>query len=125
MKKYQLLQPKGKQMKNKENRVPIIEPLLLLLKSRRVMLSVINLVIVGLIMWIPELETLQTELLTILTAVYLALVTGISWEDAAAAGRNQELSDNWQDEMTDVIRETILLLADTSDIDATLDDEPI
>jgi hypothetical protein len=96
---------------SKSHRRPIIDPLLLALKSRRVLIAVAAL-LVGLLMSVlPELEPARDELLMLLITLALALIGGYSIEDAASAGRerasqqNQELRRLVKDVIGEVIDE--------------------
>lgn len=70
-----------------DNIKPIWTPLLLLLKSRKVIVSLCALLLNLLIAALPELEPLRGELMTVITGLALALIGGIAYEDAARAGR--------------------------------------
>ncbi len=80
-------------MEDKTKRRIVIEPLILLLKSRRVLIGLSGLLTSGLVGFAPQLEPLQGELLTIITAITLFLIGGFAYEDAAIAGRNQNLRE--------------------------------
>jgi len=92
----------------KQTRRPILDPLLLTLKSRRVLIAFVTLVVGALVMAVPELEAVRTEMLTLLITLALALIGGYSIEDAARAARDtsgklspdlgeaiKELMDEW------------------------------
>jgi hypothetical protein len=76
-------------MKTKTERTILLEPLALLLKSRRVLIALCGLIVSALVLAVPELAALRVELLSLLTAVVLALIGGLSWEDAVVAGREK------------------------------------
>lgn len=101
-------------IENKDQRRPIIDPLILLGKSRRVMLSVIKLVWVVVVLALPTLQPIAPELLFLTTVIYLALVIGLSIEDAARAARKQTLPTDWREALIDAIETTITRLANTS-----------
>ncbi len=67
---------------------PIITPIVLLLKSRKFIVSVCALVLNLLVALVPEIAPLRTELMTVITGLALALIGGIAYEDAAKAGRD-------------------------------------
>jgi hypothetical protein len=74
-------------IEDKTQRRPIIDPLLLALKSRRVIIALAALVVGALVTWIPALKSVQGELLALVITLALALIGGYSMEDAARAGR--------------------------------------
>jgi uncharacterized membrane-anchored protein len=74
---------------NKSLRRPIIDPLLLALKSRRVIVALAALIVGLLTLAIPELRALHHELVTLITALALAVIGGFSLEDAARAARER------------------------------------
>lgn len=74
-------------MPDKSSRRPLIDPLLLALKSRRVIVALCALAISLLLSVFPALEPLRAELLTLLAALALALIAGYSVEDAASSAR--------------------------------------
>jgi hypothetical protein len=89
-------------------RRPLIDPLLLALKSRRVIVALCTLGIGLLTLALPELKAVQGELLTLLITLALALITGYSVEDAARAAR-ERTSQPLPDDLRALLRE---LLAD-------------
>lgn len=78
---------------DKSQRTPIIEPLLLMLKSRRTLIALATAITGVLVMLLPTLEPVQTELLTLLITLALALIGGYSAEDAARAARERTPDD--------------------------------
>ncbi|NDJ53182.1 MAG: hypothetical protein GYB68_08880 [Chloroflexi bacterium] len=60
---------------------PIIGPLLALLRSRKFLVALATLIINVVIAYVPELEAVQTELLTIFTLIGSVLVGAIAYED--------------------------------------------
>ncbi|MGF1507406.1 MAG: hypothetical protein GYB64_13530 [Chloroflexi bacterium] len=60
---------------------PVLGPLLALLRSRKVMVALITLIVNALIVLVPELEPVQAELLVVLTALGTALIAAIAYED--------------------------------------------
>jgi hypothetical protein len=71
----------------KSARRPVIDPVLLALKSRRVIIALAAFIVGALA--IPDLAAVRGELLTLIVALSLALIGGYSVEDAAAAGRER------------------------------------
>ena len=76
-------------MQDKDVRRPIIDPLLLALKSRRVLVALSALLIGTLTLAVPELSHVQAELLVLVITLAMAVIGGYSIEDAAAAARQQ------------------------------------
>lgn len=66
--------------------------MLLLLKSRKVIVSLCALAVSLLIAAVPELATYRSELLAVITGLALALIGGIAYEDAAKVGREAAAS---------------------------------
>lgn len=93
-------------MEDKKERRIIIGPLTLLLKSRRVIIGLSGLIVSGLVMIFPQLELVQSELLMIVTSTSLVLIAGLSHEDAAIAGRNQNLKEA-KEYALELVEETI------------------
>ncbi|MEM6281180.1 MAG: hypothetical protein AAF787_03225 [Chloroflexota bacterium] len=77
------------QYDNKSQRTPIIGPLLLVLKSRRVLVAMVSLIVGFVVSVVPSLEPVQTELVVLVVTLALALIGGYSMEDAARAARSQ------------------------------------
>lgn len=94
-------------MPDKSQRRPLLDPLLLALKSRRFVTAVAALVVTLLIGQIPQLETLRGELITVIVTLALGLIGGYSLEDAAAAVRKQPPPPEWRDLLREVL-ETLL-----------------
>lgn len=63
---------------------PVLGPLLALLRSRKFLVAVLTLIINVVIAYVPALEAVQTELLSVFTAMAAILIGGIAYEDAAA-----------------------------------------
>jgi len=102
-------------MHEKSQRRPVIDPLLLALKSRRVLVAIITLIVGAVTMAIPELSAVREELLTLLISMGLAVIGGYTMEDAAreARGRNPDLDDA---ELKRIVREVFDGLLDELDI---------
>ena len=64
---------------------PVLGPLLALLRSRKFMAALMTLVVSLLIAYLPALEAVQAELLTVLTVLGSALVGAIAYEDSRKA----------------------------------------
>lgn len=69
------------------NPTPIVTPILLLLKSRKVIVSLCALAITLLVYAVPDLAPFREELTVVVTGLALALIGGISYEDAHKAGQ--------------------------------------
>ena len=91
---------------DKSARRPLIDPLLLILKSRRVLVALCVLVVGLLTLAIPDLRAVHGELLTLLITLALAVIGGYSLEDAARAGR--ETPAPAPTELRDLIKEVLL-----------------
>jgi hypothetical protein len=66
---------------------PIMTPIALLLKSRKVIVSACALLLNLLVTAVPELEPYRGELMVVITGLALALIGGISYEDAAKTAK--------------------------------------
>jgi hypothetical protein len=64
--------------------MPIIDPLLNLLRSRKFLIAVFTLVIDVLVAYMPEFEAVRTELLTVFTLVGSLVIATIAHEDGKA-----------------------------------------
>ncbi len=96
---------------DKTLRRPIIDPLILALKSRRVLVALCALFIGVLAMAVPEIRPVRGELLTLLMTLALAVIGGYSLEDAAHAGRDasavqpEDLRELIKDALNDFVDE--------------------
>ena len=63
---------------------PVVGPLLSLLRSRKFMVTLMTVAVDLLIAYVPALEPVRAELLAVFTAVGLALVAAIAYEDGKA-----------------------------------------
>lgn len=88
---------------NKSDRTPVLDPLLLLLKSRRVVVALVSLLVSLLILAFPELDTIQHELLTLILSLAMMLIGGYSLEDAASAARSTPPPEAWQEELRELV----------------------
>ena len=66
---------------------PVIGPIMAILRSRKFIVALASLLVSLLVLAIPDLTEVRGELLTLLVAFGLALIGGITIEDAAAKGR--------------------------------------
>lgn len=66
---------------------------LALLTSRRFLVSVVSLIVGALVVYMPNLQHVQNELLTLITTLALALIGGYSVEDAVTASKGTPASD--------------------------------
>lgn len=92
---------------NKQARRPLIDPFLLALRSRRVLIALAALVVGLAVAWVPALAAVQGELLTLVTALALALIGGLSLEDAARAGRGAALPPDRETLIRQVVTEVV------------------
>jgi len=99
-------------MENKLERIPIIDPLLLALKSRRVLVALSALLVGLLLLAVPELEAIRGELLTLVISLALAVIGGYSVEDAARAARQSDISPELRDQIKTAVVAIIDELAD-------------
>ena len=74
-------------MINPINLQPILAPLVALLKSRKVIVSLCALILNFVVAAVPTLAPYRGELMTVITGLALGLIGGIVYEDAARAGR--------------------------------------
>lgn len=95
---------------DKSERTPIIEPIMLLLKSRRFITAVAGILISLVIFAIPELETMRAEITTIVVTLASVFIVGQSVEDAAAAARANPPEVSIQGNAEIVIDETLSAL---------------
>lgn len=69
--------------------LPILRPLEGLFKSRKFIVALMTATAGGLVTLRPELAAVQGDLVGVLTALGLAVIGGIAWEDAAKAGKEE------------------------------------
>lgn len=94
-------------LEDKTKRRPILDPLLLALKSRRVLIALCTLGVGLLVMIVPTLEPVQRELLMLVVTLALALIGGYSVEDAARAARSQPLPSELAEQIQTVVADLI------------------
>lgn len=102
-------------MLEKDNRIPILDPLLLALKSRRVIVALVTLLVGVLTLAIPELTAVRGEILTLLITLALAVIGGYSVEDAARAARQTDPAKTDSD-LRQLVREVIDGVLDEVDL---------
>jgi hypothetical protein len=90
-------------MEEKQNRRPIIDPFLLILKSRRVLIALASLVVAVLILNVPQLEAISKELLVVVMTLALTLIAGYSVEDAASVARQSTVPVNIHEQIREVL----------------------
>lgn len=66
---------------------PVLGPIMAILRSRKFIIALASLLVSLLMLAVPDLAEVRAELLTLLVAFGLALIGGITIEDAAAKGR--------------------------------------
>lgn len=90
---------------NKTLRRPLVDPLVLALKSRRVIVALAALLVGLLALAVPELHAVRGELLTLIITMALAVIGGYSIEDAVTAGR--ERASTPPDDLRDLIKDVL------------------
>lgn len=97
---------------HKISRRPVVDPLLLALKSRRVIVALCALLVGVLTLAVPELEVVRGELLTLVISLALAVIAGYTVEDAAKVAREgaamppQELRELIREVLNGIVDET-------------------
>ncbi len=95
---------------NKSLRRPVIDPLLLALKSRRVVVALCALLVGLLTLAVPELVVVRGELLTLVISLALAVIAGYTVEDAAKVARDSAAQP--PQDVRELIREVLNGLVD-------------
>src|SRR5690349_18941380 len=90
---------------DKSLRRPLIDPVILALKSRRVVVALSALIVGLLVIAVPELQPVRGELLTLVITLALAVIGGYTVEDAAKAGRDRSAAQ--PDDLRDLIKEVL------------------
>ena len=62
----------------------ILGPTAALLRSRKVMVAIVSLLVALLVAAAPQFASVQAEMITLITVVALAVIGGTAWEDTAA-----------------------------------------
>jgi Na+/proline symporter len=70
-------------------RIPVLDPILIALRSRRVIIAIISIVVALLVAYAPQLAAVQDALIVLVGTLALALIGGLSWEDAARLSRDR------------------------------------
>lgn len=73
---------------------PIVTPVISLLKSRKFIVGFVGILVSALILLVPDLAPLYDPLVWVITAVALAIIGGIAWEDAAKHGKDAADAEN-------------------------------
>jgi hypothetical protein len=74
-------------LKENNQLTPVIGPILNLLRSRKFMVALMTLVVDVIIAYVPALAEVQEPLLAVFTAIGVALVAAIAYEDAASSSK--------------------------------------
>jgi hypothetical protein len=90
-------------MLDKSKRRPIIDPLLEVLKSRRVLIALASLLVGVILLAVPELSPLRGELLVLVISLSLALIGGYSVEDAVSLAKQQTKPADMKEQIRGVI----------------------
>lgn len=97
------------------------------LRSRRVLIAIAALVVGALVMAVPELESVQSELLTLAVTLALTVIGGYSVVEAAAYARERNGKHNPDEDpaerLRDLIKEVLIEILDgmVDDFDEELD----
>jgi hypothetical protein len=88
------------------NTIPVLDPILLALRSRKVIIAIVSVLVALLVSYVPELAPVQDTLIVLIGTVALALIGGIAWEDAASAGRERAAKplDSVEEEVKRAVR---------------------
>jgi hypothetical protein len=90
---------------DKSLRRPLVDPVMLALKSRRVVVALSALIVGLLVIAVPELQPVRGELLTLVITLALAVIGGYTVEDAAKAGRDRAATP--PDDLRDLIKDLL------------------
>lgn len=104
-------------MENKQERRILIDPIMMVLRSRRVIIAIVSLIVGLLVLYVPQLEALHEELIILLVSLTLALIGGLSLEDAVIASRQVPPRTDIKEqirEVLDVIVDEALVEAEQS-----------
>ena len=101
-------------MNEPSQRRPIIDPIILALKSRRVIIALCALLTGIISLALPELNAVRIELLTLIITLALVVIGGYSIEDAARAAHQQEPPPGAVDsaDLERLIREVVTAVID-------------
>lgn len=91
-------------------RRPVIDPILIVLKSRRMIIALSALLVSLIVMAVPELEPVRSDLLTLVITLALAVIGGYTVEDAARAGRERAAMP--PDQLREVIKDVLTGMVD-------------
>ncbi len=80
-------------LKENNQLTPVIGPILNLLRSRKFMVALMTLIVDVVVAYVPALSEVQDPLLTVFTAVGVALVAAIAYEDAASTATGSKETD--------------------------------
>lgn len=69
--------------------VPLIGPLLTLLRSRKFLIALITLLVDVLVIYHPALEPVQNELIAVFTAIGSVLIASIAYEDRQSVSEQE------------------------------------
>ncbi len=70
-------------------RVPVLDPIVIALRSRRVIIAIVSIVVALLVAHAPQLAAVQDALIVLIGTLALALIGGLTWEDAARLSRSR------------------------------------
>ena len=94
----------------KSLRRPVIDPILLALKSRRVIVALVALLVGLLALAVPEIQPVRGEILSLIITLSLAVIGGYTVEEAARAGRERAALP--PEDLRQLIKDTLNELVD-------------
>ena len=100
---------------DKSQRRALIDPFLLVLKSRRVLIAISALLVGLMTLLIPELVVVRVEILVLLMTLALALIGGYTIEDAASVARQSNPSAVPREQIQELVEAVLDALMKTSD----------
>ncbi|MCA9884615.1 MAG: hypothetical protein KC546_06780 [Anaerolineae bacterium] len=100
---------------DKSQRRALIDPIILALKSRRVLIAISALIVGLMTIVVPELVAVRVEILVLLITLALALIGGYTIEDAAVAARQTNPSALPREQIQELIDAVLDALMENSE----------
>ncbi|MAU09536.1 MAG: hypothetical protein CL607_06930 [Anaerolineaceae bacterium] len=100
---------------DKSQRRAVIDPILLALKSRRVLIAISALLVGLMTLLVPELVVVRVEILVLLITLALALIGGYTIEDAASVARQSNPSTVPREQIQELVEAVLDALMDPVD----------
>lgn len=100
---------------DKSQRRAVIDPILLALKSRRVLIAISALLVGLMTLLVPELDVVRVEILVLLITLALALIGGYTIEDAATVARQSHPSAVPREQIQELVEAVLDALMDPGD----------